>query len=90
VGLGVVMAMNQLVSIGGTSVGVTLPMDELRDEQLVSGGTNGEPLEIEETLLRVERFDRGAWQVVRTDEHDFPAYMERPAFCQQAQPTVEA
>ncbi len=84
------MAMNQLVSIGGTSAGVSLPLDELRDEGVVSGGRGGESLEIEETMLRVERFDRGAWQVVRTDVHDFPAYMEQPAFCQQAQPTVEA
>jgi hypothetical protein len=82
------MAMNQLVSIGGTSVGVALPLDELREEGVVSGGKGGEPLEIDETLLRVERFDRGAWQVVRTDVHDFPAYMEQPAFCQQAEPTV--
>lgn len=66
------MAMNQLVTIGATSAGVSLPMAELRDEGLVFGGSS-EPLEIEETVFRVERFDRGAWQVVRTDEHDFPA-----------------
>jgi len=84
------MAMNQLVTIGGTSAGVSLPMAELRDEGLVSGGAGGEPLEIEDTVLRVERFDRGAWQVVRTDAHDFPAYMEKPAFCKQAEPTVTA
>jgi hypothetical protein len=83
------MAMNQLVKVSSSSAGVTLPMDELRNEDLVSGGQNGEQLEVADTLLRVERFDRGAWQVVRTDLHDFPAYMERPAFCEQAQPTVE-
>jgi hypothetical protein len=84
------MAMNQLVQVSSSSVGVILPMDELRDEGLVSGGKGGEPLEVADTMLRVERFDRGAWQVVRTDSHDFPAYMERPAFSEQAQPTVEA
>ena len=84
------MAMNQLVSIGGTSAGVSLPIDELRDEGVVSGGRNGERIEIEDVILRVHRFDRGAWQVVRTDVHDFPAFMERPAFCEQARPTVEA
>jgi hypothetical protein len=84
------MAMNQLVSIGGSSAGVSLPLDELRDEGVVSGGRGGDPLEIEETMLRVERFDRGAWQVVRTDQHDYPAYMEEPAFCQQAEPTATA
>lgn len=84
------MAMNQLVSIGGTSAGVSLPLDELRDEGVVTGGKGGEPLEIEDTLMRVERFDRGAWQVVRTDVHDFPAYMEKPAFCKAAEPTVTA
>jgi len=84
------MAMNQLVSIGGTSAGVSLPIDELRDEGVVSGGRNDEPIEIEDVILRVHRFDRGAWQVVRTDVHDFPAFMERPAFCEQARPTVEA
>ncbi|MCF2206489.1 hypothetical protein KI372_07020 [Halobacterium salinarum] len=25
--------------------------------------------------------DRGEWQVVKMDEHDFLAYMERPVFC---------
>jgi len=84
------MAMNQLVSIGGTSAGVSLPIDELRDEGVVSGGRNGERIEIEDVILRVHRFDRGAWQVVRTDVHDFPAFMERPAFCEQVRPTVEA
>lgn len=88
--MSVVMVMNQLVSIGGTSAGVSLPLDELRDEGLVSGGLRGEPLEIEEMVMRVNRFDKGAWQVVRTDIHDYPAYMERPAFCEQAKPTVEA
>ncbi|GAA0276877.1 hypothetical protein [Halobacterium noricense] len=83
------MAMNQLVSIGGTSAGVSLPLDELRDEEVVTGGKGGESLEIADTMMRVERFDQGAWQVVRTDVHDFPAYMEKPAFCQQAQATVE-
>ena len=84
------MAMNQLVSIGGSSAGVSLPLDELRDEGVVTGGKGGEPLEIAETVLRVERFDRGAWQVVRTDQHDYPAYMEQPAFCQQPEPTFTA
>ena len=84
------MAMNQLVSIGGTSAGVSLPLGELRDEGVVTGGRNGEPLEIAETVLRVKRFDRGAWQVVWTDAHEFPAFMEQPAFCQQAKPTVTA
>lgn len=65
-------------------------MAATRDEQLVTGGTGGESLETEETRLRVERFDGGVWQVVRTDEHNFPTYTERPAFRQQAQPTVEA
>lgn len=82
--------MNQLVSIGGTSAGVSLPLDELRDEGVVTGGKGGDPLEIEETMLRVERFDRSAWQVVRTDVHDFPAFVENPAFCKQAEPTVTA
>ncbi|XCF16870.1 hypothetical protein ABSL23_02350 [Halobacterium sp. NMX12-1] len=82
--------MNQLVSIGGTSAGVSIPLDELRDEGVVTGGKGGEPLEIADTMMRVERFDRGAWQVVRTDVHDFPAYMEKSAFCQQAEPTVTA
>jgi len=84
------MAMMKLRQIGGNSVGIALPLGELRDEGVVSGGQNGEKLEVEDTLLRVERFDRGAWQAVRTDVHDFPAYMEEPAFCQQARPTVEA
>ena len=82
--------MNQLVSIGGTSAGVALPLNELRDEGIVSGGKGGTPLEIEETVLRVERFDQGAWQVLRTDQHDFPAYMEQPAFSKQAEATVTA
>jgi hypothetical protein len=82
------MAMNKLRQIGGNSVGVALPLGELRDEGVVSGGRGGEPLDVEETILRVERFDRGAWQVVRTDEHDYPAYMEQPAFCKQAEATV--
>jgi hypothetical protein len=84
------MAMNQLVSIGGTSVGVALPLDELREEGVVSGGKGGEPLEIDETLLRVERFDRGAWQVVRTDVYEFPAYMEQPAFQNEARASMTA
>jgi len=42
-----------------------------QDEQLISGWTNYEPLEMEETLLWVECFDRGTWQVVRIDEQDF-------------------
>jgi len=84
------MAMNKLRQIGGNSVGVALPLDELRDEGVVSGGKDGESLDVVETMLRVERFDRGAWQVVRTDAHDFPAFMEEPAFCQQAEPTVTA
>jgi len=84
------MAMKQLVSIGGHSAGVTLPLDELRDENVVSGGKDGAGLDVADVTMRVDRFDKGAWQVVRTDVHDFPAFMERPAFCQQATPTVEA
>lgn len=84
------MAMNKLRQIGGNSVGVALPLGELRDEEVVSGGKDGETLDVVETMMRVERFDRGAWQVVRTDQHDYPAYMEQPAFCQQAEPTVTA
>ena len=84
------MAMNKLVSIGGTSAGVSLPLDELRDEGVVSGGKGGEPLEIEETMMRIHRFDEGVWQVVQTDVHDFPAHHEKPAYSEPAQATVEA
>lgn len=59
------------------SASVSLSMAELRDKGLVSGG-GSEPLEIEKTVFRVKRFDRDASQVVRTDEHGFPAYMEQP------------
>lgn len=69
---------------------MALPLDELRDEGVVSGGRGGKPLEVGETILRVERFDRGAWQVVGTDKHNYPAYMEQPAFCQRAESTVMA
>jgi len=84
------MAMNQLVSIGGTSAGVSLPLDELRDEGVVSGGRGGESLEIEETMLRVERFDRGAWQVVRTDVTTSRRTWSSRRSASRQQPTVEA
>ena len=84
------MAMNQLVPIGGNSAGVTLPLGELRDEGIVTGGTGGDDLEIEQTGMRIHRFDAGAWQVLRTDIHDFPAFHEQPAYSEPAQATVKA
>ncbi|GGL57850.1 hypothetical protein [Halocalculus aciditolerans] len=81
------MAMNKLQSMGGTSFGVVLPMDDLRDEDLVVMNENG-GLEAEEVQMRIRRFDTGAWQVLRTDLHDYPAYHEKPAYAQPAKATV--
>lgn len=73
------MAINKLTIIGGSCAGVVLPLDELREEGLVKG--SGSDLELQgETQLRVMRFQPGAWQVLRTDLHDYPAFHEKQVF----------
>lgn len=83
------MAINKLTIIGGSCAGVVLPLDELREEGLVEG--TGPDLELlGETQLRVTRFQPGAWQVLRTDIHDYPAFHEKQAYTPGKQPKTTA
>lgn len=83
------MSVNKLTSIGGSSVGVVLPLEDLRDEELVvDEGDDVKPAD--DTWLRVRRFDRGAWQVVRADTHDYPAFHEKPAYAETPKPSAKA
>lgn len=78
------MAINKLTKISGTCAGVVLPLDELREEGLVEGV--GNDLELTgETQLRITRFHPGAWQVLRTDIHDYPAFHEKQAYAPSEQ-----
>jgi len=73
------MAINKLTILGRSCAGVVLPLDDLREEGLVTG--TGDTLELTgDTHLRVNRFQPGAWQVLRTDIHDYPAFHEKQTY----------
>jgi hypothetical protein len=82
------MANHQLTNIGGNSAGVILPKEELKEENLIDVDGEGSITETKECRLRVQRFDVGAWQVLRTDLHDYPAFFEKRAYQQPPQPTA--
>lgn len=63
------MAIRRLVRIGQDSAGVILPMDDLREEDLVD-----DDQELEELNMRIERVAEGVWMVARTDDVEFDEF----------------
>lgn len=66
------MAIHELIGVGESSAGVILPIDDLREEDLVQVASDG--IDVENCSLRVERVAEGIWIVARTDAVDFESF----------------
>lgn len=67
-----VVPIHELFQVGESSAGVILPIDDLREEDLVDVDQDG--IDVETCSLRVERVAEGTWIVARTDAVDFESF----------------